>query len=142
MGTKLEQIKFSEQKQINVNGGDIFHIMKISNNKNFVFREAYFSFVEKGFIKGWKKHSKMSSNLTVPIGEVEFTFVTDDFQNYKKFILGEKNYGLLSIPPGIWFSFKGIDEGKNIILNLSNFEHDSSEVEKINLEDFPLKIKL
>ncbi|MBT6170068.1 MAG: dTDP-4-dehydrorhamnose 3,5-epimerase [Flavobacteriaceae bacterium] len=142
MGNQLDKIKFKSQKKIETDGGDIYHIMKIKNHQDFEFKEAYFSFIEFDFVKGWKKHLKMYSNLIVPIGEVKFTFVSEDFKNVKQIILGNDNYGLLSIPPNIWFSFKGISKDQNIILNLSNLEHDKKETKNIKLEEFPLKINL
>ena len=33
-------------------------------------------------------------------------------------------------------------EENNLILNLSNIEHDDNEVKKINLDKFPLKLKI
>ena len=41
---------------------------------------------------------KMTSNICIPIGEVKFTFVSEDFKCNKTFILGENNYGIISIP--------------------------------------------
>lgn len=60
----------------------------------------------------------------------------------RTFLLSKNNYGRLSIPPGIWYSFKGIGKKNNLILNLSNIEHDDNEVKKINLDEFPLKLKI
>jgi dTDP-4-dehydrorhamnose 3,5-epimerase len=142
MGNQLKEIKFKIQKKIKAPGGDIYHAMKIKNFNSFKFKEAYFSFIDYGYVKGWKKHLKMCSNLIVPIGKVEFTFVSDDFKNIKQITIGEDNYGLLSVPPNIWFSFKGMAKNQNIILNLSNFEHDINEVKKIKLGEFPIKINL
>lgn len=142
MSSDIDKIKFISQKRIKVEGGDVLHVMKKSNSNNFKFGEAYFSFINNNSIKGWKMHTKMYCNLCVPIGEVKFICVSKDYKKYKTFLLSEKNYGRLSIPPGIWYSFKGIGKENNLILNLSNIEHDDNEVKKINLEEFPLKLKI
>ena len=65
-------ITVKDLKVIPVEGGDVKHFLR-SDEKSFNgFCEAYFSFIEKGKIKGWKLHSKMTMNLVVPIGEVGF----------------------------------------------------------------------
>ena len=41
------------------------------------FGEAYFSQVDKGAIKAWKRHKKMTLNLLVPVGEIKFVLFDD-----------------------------------------------------------------
>jgi dTDP-4-dehydrorhamnose 3,5-epimerase len=142
MGSTLDNIKFITQPTIKVEGGNVMKIMKISDYKEFSFNEAYFSSIDFNYTKGWKMQLKMNSNLCVPIGEVKFTFVTKDFKDHKTYIIGENNYGILSIPPKIWYSFKGLSEKTSLILNISDSEHDEKDIKKINLEEFPLKLKL
>ncbi|MCK5576668.1 MAG: dTDP-4-dehydrorhamnose 3,5-epimerase, partial [Sphingomonadales bacterium] len=36
------------------------------------FGEAYFSKVAVGAVKAWKRHNRMTLNLTVPVGRVRF----------------------------------------------------------------------
>jgi len=142
MGSILDNIKFINQPTIKVKGGNVMKVMKISDYKEFSFNEAYFSSIDFNYTKGWKMQLKMSSNICIPIGEVKFTFVSKDFKYHKTYILGENNYGILSIPPKIWYSFKGLSEKTSLILNISNSEHDEKNIKKINLEEFPLKLKL
>ena len=141
MSKDLDQIKFTKLQIINVEGGNVFKIMKKSNHKEFSFKEAYFSSIDFNFVKGWKMQSKMQSNICVPIGRVKFTFVSKDYKEHKTLIIGEDNYGLISIPPKIWYSFKGLSKKTSLILNISDYEHDEKDIKKINLDEFPLKIQ-
>jgi len=142
MSSELDQIKFIKQQIIKVEGGNVFKIMTKSNYKEFSFQEAYFSSIDFNFVKGWKMQAKMKSNICVPIGKVKFTFVSEDYKKHKSFIIGENNYGLISIPPKIWYSFKGLSKKTSLILNISDREHDEKNIKKINLDEFPLKLKL
>tara|TARA_B100000963_G_scaffold339517_1_gene337328 strand:+ start:640 stop:1068 length:429 start_codon:yes stop_codon:yes gene_type:complete len=142
MSKDLNQIKFIKQPIIDVEGGNVFKIMKQSDFKEFSFKEAYFSSIEHNFIKGWKMQTKMNSNICVPIGKIKFTFVSNDFKKHKTIFIGEGNYGVISIPPKIWYSFKGISKRTSLILNISDSEHDEKNIKKINLDEFPLKLKL
>ena len=57
--------------------GEIFKAIKKSDPTFNKFGEAYFSTINKGDIKGWKKHTKMILNLVVVIGEIEFVIYDD-----------------------------------------------------------------
>ena len=59
---------------IGVKGGDVLHAMKDTDDGFSGFGEAYFSSIEKGCIKGWKKHTNMTLNIVVPVGVIKFVF--------------------------------------------------------------------
>ena len=69
-------------------------------------------------------------------------FVSKDFKDHKTYIIGENNYGILSIPPNVWYCFKGLSKKTSLILNITDSEHNEEEIKKINLDEFPLKINL
>ena len=121
-----------ELKIISVEGGDVKQFLR-SDEKSFNgFGEAYFSFIEKGKIKGWKLHTKMIMNLVVPIGEVAFVFYSEK-NTFQIFKIGNNNYKRLTILPHTWFGFKGIGLKSNLVVNLSNIIHDPSESKKKEL---------
>ena len=64
-------------KMIDVPGGDVLRAMKRSDLGYLGFGEAYFSTVELGAVKAWKRHRKMVLNLIVPIGAVRFVIYDD-----------------------------------------------------------------
>ena len=70
----VNQILITPLKRIQVAGGDVLHGMKCSDPGYLDFGEAYFSLLNPHSIKGWKKHSIMIMNLTVPVGKVKFVF--------------------------------------------------------------------
>jgi len=144
MGESIDNtIKYISLKKISNPLGDVWHAIKSSDSEYVGFGEAYFSFIEKGKIKGWKKHKKATLNLVVPVGEIKF-FAFDEDQEDKNsklssFTLSEENYFRLTIPSGIWLAFKGLKE-RNMLLNVSDYSHDPSEVEAIEIENFPINL--
>ena len=42
--------------------------------------------------------------------------------------IGDKQYSRLTVPPKIWFGFKGIGKPESIILNLVNVQHNPKEI--------------
>jgi dTDP-4-dehydrorhamnose 3,5-epimerase len=130
---------FKELKIIKGEKGDVLHVFKNSDIEFDSFGEAYFSTVHHGKLKGWKRHTRMFCNLTVPVGAVKFRIISPD-QKFFTFIISSDNYGRLSIPPGCWFSFEGIGESLNLLLNIANIEHDPLESENLPEDAFELSL--
>ena len=136
----IEGIFLNPLKIIHHPKGDILHGVKKSD-KGFVgFGEVYFSTVKGNEIKGWNRHKRMTLNLVVPFGSVTFVIYDDrekkiSESSFFKVKLSPKDYQRLTIPPGLWIAFKGSNKSTNLILNLSNIEHDPNEIEKLNLNN-------
>jgi dTDP-4-dehydrorhamnose 3,5-epimerase len=109
--------------------------MKSIDPGYFKFGEAYFSFVEKNAIKAWKRHLKMHLNLIVPVGEIQFIFIDEDGYQREQ-LIGSSYYARITVPPGIWFGFRGVSEPINLLLNIADFVHDPSEVERRDCNAF------
>ena len=77
----------------------------------------------------------MTLNLTVPQGKVKFVFYSAKDSRFKVIKLGEGHYARLTVPPKIWFGFKGISKHESIILNLSNATHDPNEILRCKKND-------
>ena len=103
-------------------------VLKKKDLKSWNFSEAYFSKVKFGKIKAWKFHLKMTLNLTVPSGRVKFVFYSEQGKRFRVIEIGDKKYSRLTVPPKIWFGFKGVSKKENIILNLTNIEHNPREI--------------
>jgi dTDP-4-dehydrorhamnose 3,5-epimerase len=129
----MDGVTLTPLKKITHPKGDVFHAMKASDNGFCGFGEAYFSTVNQGEAKGWKKHREMTLNLVVVTGEIEFVvYDRGSFFNVK---LSQHNYQRLTIKPNLWLAFRGIRD-ENILLNLANIEHNSNESENEKLDNF------
>ena len=134
-GVNLTTLEIITNKQ-----GSIFQGLKKSDSDFERFGEAYFSTVEKNFIKGWNKHKKMTINLLVCFGKVKFVVYDDrDYSKSKgsffSCILSPASYMRLKISEGLWFAFKGISD-YNMILNIASLEHSPNELEKRPIQSF------
>ena len=134
----IDGLKLTCLDKISHPDGDIFHGMKKKDQGYCGFGEAYFSTINTGSVKGWKKHKKMTLNLLVISGCVKFIIYDDRKKSgsKEKFFeveLSLSHYKRLTVPPGLWLAFKGIGKQRNIILNIANIEHDPKEVEKLDL---------
>lgn len=116
-------------------GGDVMHALKSSESCFTSFGEAYFSLVTPNAVKAWKRHNSMTMNLVVPFGHVRFVF-TKDNSNFIVQELGPSSYSRLTVPPGVWFGFKGIASQQSIILNVASVEHDPMESDRCDVSSF------
>ena len=128
-------------KQIHHPKGDIFHAMKKSDAGFKGFGEAYFTTVNKNVIKGWKKHTKMTLNLIVIIGEIEFIIYNEFTKEFFSVILSQNNYKRITVKENLWLAFKGLKEN-NMLLNLASIEHDSNEAINLDLSKINYKWSL
>ena len=139
MDINNQKISIVKLKRVNVDGGDVLHVLKSTDKEFNGFQELYFSTIKFGYIKAWKRHLRMTMNLVVPIGSAQFVFYNTSMELIENTIIGEENYSLITVPPGIWFGFKGLSQQDSYILNVADVLHDPNEVErqKISFLDFP-----
>jgi dTDP-4-dehydrorhamnose 3,5-epimerase len=134
----MDGVILTPLKQIYHPKGDIFHAMKTSDVGFDGFGEAYFSTINKGEVKGWKKHAKMSLNLVVPIGVIECVIYNQKDEKFFSVVLSQENYQRLTVKPGFWVAFRGLDK-KNILLNIASIEHNSKESVSLSLDEISYK---
>ena len=133
----IEGVFLTPLKKILHPKGDILHGVKKSDQGFVAFGEAYFTKVKFGEIKGWNKHKRMTLNLCVPVGAAVFV-VYDDREksktrgNFLPVEISVDDYQRLTVPPGVWLAFRGMSDGINLILDVTDMEHDPDEVERLD----------
>ncbi len=130
----MDGVILTPLKQIYHPKGDIFHAMKKSDIGFDGFGEAYFSTINQNDIKGWKKHTKMTLNIIVPVGNIEFVVYDENSKEFFSTKLSHNNYQRLTVKAGLWMAFKGLDK-YNMLLNLASIEHDPNEAINIGIEE-------
>lgn len=130
----MDGVILTPLKQIYHPKGDIFHAMKKSDIGFDGFGEAYFSTINQNDIKGWKKHTKMTLNIIVPVGNIEFVVYDENSKEFFSIKLSHSNYQRLTVKSGLWVAFRGIGE-YNMLLNLASIEHDPNEAINIGIEE-------
>jgi len=138
----VNHILITPLERIKCNGGDVMHAIKFTDPGYVGFGEAYFSIVELDAIKAWKRHLRMTLNIVVPLGTVQFAFF-DAKGKMREEVVGGNRYVRLTVPPGIWFGFKGLFSPYSTLMNVADIPHDPKEVERktINEIKFNWKIK-
>ena len=135
---QLEGVQLTPLQQIGVEGGDVYHAMKHTDQGYGGFGECYFSFVEPQAIKAWKQHTQMTLNFVVPLGSVRVVIVDQREESstcgqFQEVILSPDNYQRLTIPPKLWVGFQGVAEFTSMMLNVANIEHCPDESSNVEL---------
>lgn len=137
----IDGVKLTPLKHIATPGGDVLHAMKNCDPGFAGFGEAYFSTIEPGAVKAWKRHHEMVLNLVVPIGSIRFV-IHDARQGSPTYgifydvVLSKDHYYRLTIPPMLWMGFQGVDEIVSMLLNVANIPHDPNEADRKNIDEF------
>ena len=131
----LDDILITPLARISTPGGDVLHAMKQSDRGYLGFGEAYFSWVAGGSIKAWKRHTKMTMNVLVPVGLVRFVFRLEGCNEFRIEEIGDVRYARITVPPGVWFGFQGLSSPSSLVLNLADIPHDPNEVERMKFSD-------
>ena len=136
----IEGVMLTPLKIFESDKGNVMHCIKNSSPGFRDFGEAYISIVNHDITKGWKKHTKMTLNLTVVSGKVKFYLFDDridvaSFGSFNYLELGRSNYQRLTIPPGIFVAFKGLEETENMLINVADITHDPDEAVNKPLDD-------
>lgn len=138
----IEGVLITPLNIIETPGGSVMHALKKTSVGFDGFGEAYFSNINFGAIKAWKRHKLMTLNLVVPIGEVKFVLYDDRFDSkgsFQEIIVSKKSYFRVTVPPMIWMGFKGQSPNGSVVMNLANLEHNQNEVDKLNLNEINYK---
>jgi dTDP-4-dehydrorhamnose 3,5-epimerase len=124
--------------------GDVMRMLRVDDPHFTAFGEIYFSCVNPGVIKGWRKHTRMVQNLAVPVGQVQVALYdgrpdSATYRQVQDVIVGPpENYALVLIPPGVWNAFKGLGDTASVIANCASILHDPAESEMRPLDDPPV----
>ena len=126
--TILNKIKVTPLKIKKISSGNVMRVLQKKELKKWSFGEAYFSKIKFKKIKAWKYHLKMTLNLAVPSGRVKFVFYSQKENRFRVIEIGERKYLRITVPPKVWFGFKGMAKNESIILNIANTEYNSKEI--------------
>ena len=139
----IEGVVIKDLKIFSDERGKVMHMLRSDDVLFKQFGEVYFSIVNPGAVKGWKKHLKMTQHFAVPIGNIKLVLY-DDRENsstkskIQEIFIGTENYQLLQIPFLVWYSFKSVSNEFALIANCTDFLYDPKEV--INTDPFDKRI--
>ena len=133
----IDGVKVVPLKRIPDERGLIMHMLKRTDPHFLEFGEIYFSCAYPGVIKAWHMHREMTVNNCTVVGMIKlvlFDSRTDSPTNGEvmELFIGEQNYCLVQIPPGIANGYKPIGDKMAILANCASLPHDPEEIAYID----------
>ncbi len=133
----IDGVRIIPLKKIPDERGVILHMLRKDDPHFDSFGEIYFSEVYPQVIKGWHLHTKMTLNYAVVSGMIKLVLYDDRVKSKTRgtlmeLFIGDDNYSLVTIPPGVWNGFKGIGTEKAIVANCSTIPHSKTEIKRMD----------
>lgn len=144
----INGVLITSQQEITTPGGNVFHAIKAGDPGFTGFGEAYFSTLEPGQIKPWKRHNRMNLNIVVPVGMIRFVLFDERADSstrnaYQTVTLGNPgNYARMTVPPGLWMAFQSRSEATSWLINVADLKHDPTEADRRLLDAIPFNWSL
>ena len=129
----IESVKIVPLRQIVDERGKIMHMLKATDPHFIAFGEIYFSCAWPGTIKAWHIHRTMTVNNAVISGRAKLVMYdlrqTSPTQGeLQEVFLGDDNYVLVQIPPGVANGYKAYGDKQVILANAASEPHDPAEM--------------
>lgn len=124
----IEGVKITPLKVLSDERGEVRHMLKSTDPVFTKFGEIYFSIVLPGKVKAWHRNKKTTVNYAVVEGSIKL--VLYDGNQVQEIHIGEDNYCLVTIQPGIWRGFQAMGNKKAIVADLMDRPYDSEDTEK------------
>lgn len=133
----IKDVLIKPLSQIADERGKVMHMLRADDPHFENFGEIYFSVVYPGVVKGWHIHKEMTLNYAVILGMVKLVLY-DPRDNsptkgeIQELFIGEDNYVLVKVPPGIYNGFKGMGTKPAIVANCATMPHRPDEIERVD----------
>ena len=133
----IDGVKIVPLSQIVDERGKIMHMLKATDPHFTRFGEIYFSCAWPGAVKAWHIHKSMTVNNAVISGRAKLVLYdgrqgSPTFGEVEEVFMGEGNYVLVQIPPGIANGYKAYGDKLVILANCASEPHDAQEMERID----------
>jgi len=129
----IDGVEITPLKQIFDERGKVMHMLRDDSPIFTNFGEIYFSCTYPGAIKAWHMHTEMTLNYTVIHGSIKCVLFDDRPGSKTKgriqeYFLSHENYFLITVPPLIWYGWKGIGNETSIVANCATIAYDPKEI--------------
>lgn len=126
----IEGVIIKPLKRIPDERGTVSHMIKCTDKEFNKFGEIYFSSIHPGAIKAWHLHKEMTLNYVCIVGNIKLVLFDKITHEKMELFIGEDNYCLVQIPPGVFNGFKAVGNKTAIVANCSDIPHNPNEIQR------------
>ena len=132
-GNQIHDVVITPLRQITDERGKIMHILKSTDSTFEKFGEVYVSCGYPGVIKAWHIHTEMTINDCCIKGMMKLVIYdcrkdSPTFGNLMEINMGEDNYCIVKIPPGLANGYKAYGTELAYLINCADMPHKKGEL--------------
>lgn len=130
----IDRVVVTPLKIIADDRGAVMHMLRADAPHFAGFGEVYFSVVNPGVVKAWKRHREMTLNLCCVAGAIRLVVADPDTKTLREIDLGPgstETYRLVTIPPGLWTGFTCTGDAPATLANCASIPHDPAEADTL-----------
>ena len=136
-GSRIEGVVVQPLRRICDERGMIMHMLRCDSPLFVQFGEVYFSQAFPGVIKAWHVHKRQTQHYAVLQGMVKLVLHdlrkdAPSFGTTEEHFVGESNYCLVRIPPGVANGYKTYGIAPALIANCADLPHDPEEMDRLD----------
>jgi dTDP-4-dehydrorhamnose 3,5-epimerase len=143
--TTISGVIVTPLKIISDDRGAVMHMLRADQAHFQTFGEIYFSAVNPGVIKAWKRHREMTLNLAVVSGSMRLAIYDDRPDSPTRGQVQDLEIGpaaqylLVTVPPRLWYGFACVGDAPALMANCATIPHDPAETDglPIDTNDIP-----
>jgi dTDP-4-dehydrorhamnose 3,5-epimerase len=129
----IDGVKIVPLRKICDERGMILHLLKATDEHFLEFGEIYFSCGYPGIVKAWHIHKEMTLNNACIVGMIKLVLYdlrpdSPTKGELMELFIGEDNYCLVQIPPGITNGYKAYGDKMAMLANCATMPHDRNEL--------------
>lgn len=129
----IDGVKITDLRRICDERGSIWHMLRCDAEHFEQFGEIYFATIYPGVVKGWHEHTLQTQNYAVVAGMIKLVLYDNregspTFRELQEIFIGDENYQLVTIPPGVVNGYKSITPAKAVVANCSTLPHTPGEM--------------
>lgn len=126
----IEGVVIEARRRIPDERGTIMHGVRVQELRN-PFGEMYFKKLYFGVVNGWHVHEKLILNYLCLFGMIKLVLhdlrkTSPTLGMTQEIFIGDDNYCMVHIPPGIANGSKGMTEPFAMMCNVASEPHDVS----------------
>jgi dTDP-4-dehydrorhamnose 3,5-epimerase len=116
--------------------GTVMKMLQATDPEFKGFGEVYFSTVLPGAVKAWRRHPLTWLSYCVVRGTIKVVLFDDRTDSptrgeYQEIVVGDDNYCLIQIPPGVWNGFQGLGPFEAIICDVTDRPYADDVTERL-----------
>lgn len=129
----IQGVLITPLRKISDERGMIMHMLRSDAPHFEQFGEIYFSTAYPEVIKGWHEHTRQTQNYAVLQGMIKLVLYDNrptsaTYEQLMELFIGEDNYQLVRIPPGVINGYKTIGTKTAIVANCATIPHAPDEM--------------